>query len=194
VGFPGVKHVTERDYSDIVSQVLPPGPQGCTNSPAKLVVHCVGALLPACLRPTSPHPWQALEMDGFESDEANTRTMTGFGHDAVLGLADTIVKVRPQQCAATAMALWCYRVQAQRRSQSVRPFYTQAVQAGDIKRFFVIGGCDGTEGERSYYTDLARNLPKDTVVLTAGCGKYRFNKVSSCLILRSFPRSAAFFT
>eukprot|EP00245_Coleochaete_scutata_P007485 TRINITY_DN22909_c0_g1_i1.p1 TRINITY_DN22909_c0_g1~~TRINITY_DN22909_c0_g1_i1.p1 ORF type:complete len:654 (+),score=134.56 TRINITY_DN22909_c0_g1_i1:136-2097(+) len=52
----------------------------------------------------------------------------------------------------------------------------QLVNEGKIKRFFLIGGCDGWEGERSYYKDLARGLPQDAVVLTLACGKYRFNK------------------
>lgn len=51
-----------------------------------------------------------------------------------------------------------------------------AVKSGDIKRFFVIGGCDGAEGERSYFRDLAMGLPEDAVILTMGCGKYRFNR------------------
>lgn len=53
----------------------------------------------------------------------------------------------------------------------------KAVSAGQISRFFVIGGCDGFEGERSYYTDLAKILPETAVVLTCGCGKYRVNQV-----------------
>ena len=48
-----------------------------------------------------------------------------------------------------------------------------AVKAGEIKHFAVIGGCDGSEGERSYYTDLGTTIPNDWVILTLGCGKYR---------------------
>ncbi|MCF6768336.1 hydroxylamine reductase [Thiotrichales bacterium 19S11-10] len=51
-----------------------------------------------------------------------------------------------------------------------------AIKNGDIKRFFVIGGCDGAKPGRNYYTDLAEQTPKDTVILTVGCAKYRFNK------------------
>ncbi len=51
----------------------------------------------------------------------------------------------------------------------------QAVTDGHISRFYVIGGCDGYEGERSYYTDLAKALPSTSVVLTVGCGKFRIN-------------------
>ena len=82
----------------------------------------------------------ALAAPGF-TDSAKTGEHTvGFGHDAVLGVADKII---------------------------------DAVQAGEIKHFTVIGGCDGSEGDRSYYTDLATSLPKDWVILTLGCGKYR---------------------
>ena len=52
-----------------------------------------------------------------------------------------------------------------------------AVKSGAIKRFFVIGGCDGAKPGRNYYTKFAEQLPKDTVILTLACGKYRFNKL-----------------
>ena len=48
-----------------------------------------------------------------------------------------------------------------------------AVKAGDIKRFYLIGGCDGAEAGRNYYTKLAENSPDESVILTLGCGKYR---------------------
>lgn len=52
-----------------------------------------------------------------------------------------------------------------------------AVKSGAIKRFFVMAGCDGRMKSRSYYTEFAQKLPKDTVILTAGCAKYRYNKL-----------------
>lgn len=51
------------------------------------------------------------------------------------------------------------------------------IRAGDIKRFFVMGGCDGRMKSREYYTEFAKSLPKDTVILTAGCAKYRYIKL-----------------
>ncbi|MDD7437261.1 MAG: hydroxylamine reductase [Bacteroidales bacterium] len=53
----------------------------------------------------------------------------------------------------------------------------EEVKAGNIKQFFVMGGCDGRHKERSYYTDFALGLPKDTIILTAGCAKYRYIKL-----------------
>jgi hydroxylamine reductase len=53
-----------------------------------------------------------------------------------------------------------------------------AVKSGAIKRFVVMAGCDGRQKTRSYFTDVAENLPKDTVILTAGCAKYRYNKLA----------------
>nr|WP_242029327.1 hydroxylamine reductase [Desulfuromonas acetoxidans] len=53
----------------------------------------------------------------------------------------------------------------------------EAVKSGAIKRFFLIGGCDGALHGRDYYTQLAESLPEDTVILTLACGKYRFNKL-----------------
>lgn len=90
----------------------------------------------------------AMEEEGFteedvEDAEDNPTIATGFGHDAILGIADKII---------------------------------DAVDSGKLRHFFVVGGCDGTEGERSYYHDFARNTPEDTVVMTMGCGKYRFIK------------------
>ncbi|HPA16096.1 MAG TPA: hydroxylamine reductase [Verrucomicrobiae bacterium] len=49
----------------------------------------------------------------------------------------------------------------------------EAVKAGKIRRFFVIGGCDGAEPGRNYFADFAANTPKDTIILTLGCGKFR---------------------
>ena len=52
-----------------------------------------------------------------------------------------------------------------------------AVKSGAIKRFVVMAGCDGRQKDRNYYTQVAENLPADTVILTAGCAKYRYNKL-----------------
>lgn len=52
-----------------------------------------------------------------------------------------------------------------------------AIKSGAIKRFIVMAGCDGRQKERSYYNEVAQKLPKDTVILTAGCAKYQYNKL-----------------
>ncbi len=52
-----------------------------------------------------------------------------------------------------------------------------AVKSGAIKKFVVMAGCDGRQKGRNYYTDFAKSLPEDTVILTAGCAKYRYNKL-----------------
>ncbi len=52
-----------------------------------------------------------------------------------------------------------------------------AVKSGAIRKFFVMAGCDGRMKDRAYYTEFAEALPKDTVILTAGCAKYRYNKL-----------------
>jgi hydroxylamine reductase len=54
----------------------------------------------------------------------------------------------------------------------------EAVKSGAIKRFVVMAGCDGRHKSRGYYTEVAENLPKDTVILTAGCAKFRYNKLN----------------
>lgn len=58
---------------------------------------------------------------------------------------------------------------------SVADKVIDAVKAGAIKHFFLVGGCDGARAGRNYYTDFVKQTPKDTIVLTLACGKYRFN-------------------
>jgi hydroxylamine reductase len=84
---------------------------------------------------------RAKSLGGF-TEKAGGSLTTGFGHNAVLSVADTVVA---------------------------------AVKTGAIKRFFVIGGCDGAKPGRNYYTEIAEKAPKDTVILTLACGKFRFN-------------------
>jgi len=52
-----------------------------------------------------------------------------------------------------------------------------AVKAGQIRHFFLVGGCDGAKSGRNYYTEFAEKAPQDTIILTLACGKYRFNKL-----------------
>lgn len=52
------------------------------------------------------------------------------------------------------------------------------VKSGAIKKFIVMAGCDGRNADRNYYTDFAKKLPSDTIILTAGCAKYRYNKLN----------------
>lgn len=86
---------------------------------------------------------KALKLGGFKEDEPEKKILVGFGHNAVLGVADKVIG---------------------------------AVQKGEIKHFFLIGGCDGARPGRNYYTEFAEKTPKDSVIMTLACGKYRFNK------------------
>lgn len=67
------------------------------------------------------------------------------------------------------------------------PAIVDAVKAGDIKHFFLIGGCDGARPGRNYFTEFAEKTPKDTAILTLACGKYRFNKLDLGTVA-GFPR------
>ena len=58
---------------------------------------------------------------------------------------------------------------------SVADKVVESVKAGDIRHFFLVGGCDGARPGRNYFTDFVKQTPKDTIVLTLACGKYRFN-------------------
>jgi hydroxylamine reductase len=86
----------------------------------------------------------ALAAQGFTEDGPGKTILTGFGHHAVLGVADKVV---------------------------------EAVKTGAIRHFFLVGGCDGAKPGRDYYTEFAESAPKDTVILTLACGKFRFNKL-----------------
>ncbi len=86
---------------------------------------------------------KAKACEGFP-EKPGQEILTGFGHNAVLGVADKVI---------------------------------DAVKKGAIRRFFLVGGCDGAKPGRNYYTELAEKAPKDTVILTLACGKYRFNKL-----------------
>jgi hydroxylamine reductase len=86
----------------------------------------------------------ALANPGFLEDAPEKKITIGFGHGAVLGVADKVI---------------------------------EAVKSGAIRHFFLIGGCDGFELGRNYYTDFAQAVPEDCVILTLACGKFRFNKL-----------------
>ena len=63
----------------------------------------------------------------------------------------------------------------------------EAVKSGAIKRFVVMGGCDGRHKTRSYFTEVAEELPQDSIILTAGCAKYRYNKLENSVISEESP-------
>ena len=87
---------------------------------------------------------KALELGGYEEDQEPHEILVGFGHQATLSNAETIVN---------------------------------AVKDGKLRHFFLIGGCDGARPGRSYYTEFAKLVPDDCIILTLACGKYRFNKL-----------------
>ena len=103
VGWPGVKHITDKDYSAVVAM--------------------------------------ALAMPGFTDEVDNDSVMVGFGRNAVLGVADKVI---------------------------------EAVKSKAIRHFFLVGGCDGAKPGRDYFTKFVEQVPKDCVVLTLACGKFRF--------------------
>ncbi|MDD5022481.1 MAG: hydroxylamine reductase, partial [Endomicrobiaceae bacterium] len=70
---------------------------------------------------------------------------------------------------------------------SVADKIVEAVKSGAIKHFFLVGGCDGAKTGRNYYTDFVKQTPKDTIILTLACGKYRFNDLDLGTI-GGFPR------
>ncbi len=84
---------------------------------------------------------RAKELGGLTAHEGKN-LMTGFGHNAVLSVADKVIA---------------------------------GVKSGAIKHFFLVGGCDGAKPGRNYYTEFVEKTPKDTVILTLACGKFRFN-------------------
>jgi hydroxylamine reductase len=103
VGWPGVHHITDRNYGPVIKR--------------------------------------ALELPGFQQDNNGKSVMCGFGRHAVMGVADKVI---------------------------------EAVKSGAIKHFFLVAGCDGAKPGRNYYTEFVEKVPKDCVVLTLACGKFRF--------------------
>ena len=84
---------------------------------------------------------KALDMPGFPQDSNGKYVMCGFGHNAVMGVADKVI---------------------------------EAVKSGAIRHFFLVAGCDGAKPGRNYYTRFVEQVPRDCVVLTLACGKFRF--------------------
>jgi hydroxylamine reductase len=103
VGWPGVTHLANRDFSAVIEQ--------------------------------------ALAMPGFQAYVPAKSVHVGFMRNAVLDHAEKIIEL---------------------------------VKAGKIRHFFLVGGCDGAKPGRDYYTKFVEQAPKDTVILTLACGKYRF--------------------
>jgi hydroxylamine reductase len=103
VGWPGVTHITDRDFTPVINR--------------------------------------ALALPGFSADSNGRSVMVGFARETVMGVAGKVI---------------------------------DAVKAGQIKHFFLVAGCDGAKPGRNYYTEFVEKLPKDTVVLTLACGKFRF--------------------
>lgn len=106
VGWPGVKHITGDDFSEMIEQ--------------------------------------AQSLEGFSYNEIEHLITVGFGRETLLNAADTVIDLVSQK---------------------------------KLRHVFLVGGCDGSRGERSYYTDLAREIPQDCLIMTLACGKYRFNKL-----------------
>lgn len=117
VGWPGVTHLDQRDFSQVIKQ--------------------------------------AQQMPGFPYSEIEHNITVGFGRQTLLDASDAVIDL---------------------------------VAEKKLRHVFLIGGCDGSVGERSYYTEFARNVPKDCVVLTLGCGKYRFNKLEFGTLEGGLPR------
>ena len=103
VGWPGVRHVSGRDFSPVIER--------------------------------------ALALPGFTADQNGRSVMVGFARNSVLGVADKVI---------------------------------EAVKGKAIRHFFLVAGCDGAKPGRNYYTEFVEKVPKDCVVLTLACGKFRF--------------------
>lgn len=128
--------------------LMPPKPEYADRVFTTGVVSYPGAVHIGEDKDFSPVIAKALALGGYAEDQkfvgmnGGSTVRTGFGQNALLGLAGDIVN---------------------------------AVKGGKIRHFFLVGGCDGVRTSRSYYTDFVKEAPQDTMILTLGCGKYRFN-------------------
>ncbi len=109
---------------------------------------------PAGKKDFTPVIDKALALNGWVQTTEGKPLMTGFGHNAVLSVADQVV---------------------------------EAVKSGAVKHIFLVGGCDGAKPGRNYYTEFVETSPKDTLILTLACGKFRFNHLDIGKI-GPFPR------
>lgn len=92
---------------------------------------------------------QAIDLGGWKEDSPGTHDlMTGFGHHAVMSVADKVV---------------------------------DAVKSGAVKHIYLVGGCDGARPGRDYYTEFVEKAPRDSLILTLACGKFRFNHLQEQL-------------
>lgn len=99
---------------------------------------------------------QAIAMGGWQQTVEGAPLLTGFGHAAVMSVADKVV---------------------------------DAVKTGAVKHIYLVGGCDGAKPGRNYYTEFVENAPKDTLILTLACGKFRFNYMQEKLgTINGIPR------
>ena len=90
----------------------------------------------------------AIKLGGFQDEVIGDPLLTGFGHEAVLGVADKLIA---------------------------------AIKSGAVKHIYLVGGCDGAKSGRNFYTKFVEESPKDTLILTLACGKFRFNHLQSKL-------------
>ncbi len=101
---------------------------------------------------------QALELGGYPEDR-------------------DVKPTEPSDCPSCHLASELFTGFAHEATLSHAEEIVQAVKDGQIRHFFLIGGCDGARPGRSYYTEFAELVPEDCVILTLACGKYRFNKI-----------------
>lgn len=157
----------QREFADVPASFLfttnclmPPKPSYADRVFTTAVVGYPGLTHIGEEKDFSPVIEKALSLGGYDKPyticgvNGGSSVMTGFGHNAVLSAAETII---------------------------------DAVKAGEMKHFFLVGGCDGAKPGRNYFTDFVKQTPDDTMILTLGCGKYRFNDLSLGTI-RGLPR------
>lgn len=98
-----------------------------------------------------------LEGDDFSAAIAKTQALEGFKH--------------------TELEHFITIGFARNALMQAAPAVIEKVKAGEISHFFLVGGCDGDKAERAYFTEFAKAAPRDSLLLTLGCGKYKFNKL-----------------
>ena len=150
--------------------IVPPAPEyasriWCTGPVGFPGLHCITASEPHTPTDFAPLIAQAQSLPGF----------TGSFTPATAPSMDISVRVAypPSPLETRSVTVGYGRAAL----NALVPDVLAAVQAGHLKRVLVIGGCDGFETQRSYYTDLVRMLPADTIVVTVACGKFRFNNL-----------------
>ena len=123
------------------------------------------------------HHLQVLKQARLVTSRKAGRYVYYSATDMALSLWNSLSEVASRESAVVKCAVEELFGGDELEAEALADKVVDAVKSGAIRKFVVMGGCDGRQKSREYFTDLAKELPGDTVIMTAGCAKYRYNKL-----------------